>query len=99
MRALLLLPLLTLAACTVTTSRVSKVVVTDNKAVVASCTRLGDVEGATTLGSVLLRDKSRDTALTQLKAAGADLGATHVQSSVADIKWKGQDTKGVAYKC
>lgn len=99
MRALLLLPCLALAACTVTTSRVSKVVVTDNKAVVANCTSLGEVDGASALNRLLLRDKARDAALTQLKAAGADLGATHVQSAVAEIKWKGDDYKGVAYRC
>ncbi|KQU52763.1 hypothetical protein ASG72_07660 [Bosea sp. Leaf344] len=99
MRPLLLLPLLALAACTVTTSRVSKVVVTENKAVVASCTKVGDVDGASALNRLLLRDKARDAALTQLKAAGADLGASHVLSPVADIKWKGEDYKGVAYRC
>lgn len=99
MRALLLLPVLALTACTVTTSRISKVVVTDNKSVVASCTSLGDIDGASTLNRLLLRDKARDAALSQLKAAGADLGATHVLTPVAELKWAGKDFKGVAYRC
>ena len=78
---------------------ISKVVVTDNKSVVASCTSLGDIDGASTLNRLLLRDKARDAALSQLKAAGADLGATHVLTPVADIKWAGMDFKGVAYRC
>jgi hypothetical protein len=48
---------------------------------------------------VLILDKARDAALARLKTRGADMGGTHVLSSVADIKWKGPSTAGTVYKC
>lgn len=99
LRPVLLLPLLGLSACAIATSRSNIVVVTDSKAVVEGCTNLGVVDGASALREVLLRDQARDSALARLKIAAADLGGTHVQSSVADIKWKGPDTSGTVYKC
>lgn len=105
LRSFFLLPMLGLSmlglgACAgVSTSRVNTVVVTDSKAVVASCTKLGDIDGGSTLGKAMLRDTARDSALARLKTGGAQLGGTHVQSSVADIRWRGRDTSGVVYKC
>ncbi|CAN7544191.1 hypothetical protein J2Y55_005366 [Bosea sp. BE125] len=99
LRSLLLLPLLALSACVIPNSRSNTVVVTDTKSVVEKCQKLGELEGASPLGKVLLRDQARDAALARLKAGGAELGATHVESSVADIKWKGPSTAGTAYKC
>lgn len=99
LRPVLLLPLLALGACAVATSRSNVVVVTESPIVVEGCTRLGQIDGNSALRQVLLRDQARDSALARLKIAGADLGASHVHSSVADIKWKGPDTSGIAYKC
>lgn len=98
-RALSLLPALLLGACAVHTSRTSVVVVTDSKAVIEGCTKLGEIEGDSPLASIMLLDTARDSALARLKIRGADLGGTHVLSPVADIKWKGQDRSGVVYKC
>jgi hypothetical protein len=99
LRSVLLLPLLALGACAVATSRSNVVVVTENATVVAGCTRLGPIDGSSPLREIQLRDQARDSALARLKIAGADLGATHVHSSVGDIKWKGPDMSGIAYKC
>ena len=99
LRSVLLLPLLALGACAVATSRSNVVVVTESPVVVEGCARLGPVDGASSLREIQLRDQARDSALARLKIAGADLGATHVQSTVADIKWKAPDMSGVAFKC
>lgn len=95
----MLLPLLALGACAVATSRTNVVVITESPVVVANCTRLGVVEGSSSLNAIQLRDQRRDSALARLKIGGADLGATHVHSTVADIKWKGPETSGIAYRC
>ncbi len=94
----LMLPVL-LGACAIPTSRSNIVVLTDNKAVVESCTSLGEIDGASELHSVLILDKARDAAISRLKIRAADLGGTHVLTSVADIKWKGPSTTGTVYKC
>lgn len=99
LRSVLLLPLLALSACAVATSRSNVVVVTESAVVVEGCTRLGAIDGSSSLREIQLRDQARDSALARLKIAGADLGASHVHSSVADIKWKGPDMSGIAYKC
>jgi hypothetical protein len=99
LRSVMLLPMLALGACAVATSRSSVVVVTESPTVIEGCVKLGPVDGHSPLRSVQLRDQARDSAMARLKAAGADLGASHVHSSVADIKWKGPDMSGVAYKC
>lgn len=99
LRSVMLLPLLALGACTVATSRSNIVVVTESPTVVEGCVRIGPVDGHSPLRNIQLRDQARDTALARLKAGGADLGATHVHSSVADLKWKGTDTSGIAYRC
>ncbi|MCZ8043226.1 MAG: hypothetical protein O9330_12150 [Beijerinckiaceae bacterium] len=94
----LALPLL-LGACAIPTSRSNIVVLTDNKSVVEPCTKLGEIDGASELHAVLILDKARDAALARLKTRAADMGGTHVLSSVADIKWKGPSTAGTVYKC
>jgi hypothetical protein len=94
-----LLGTVTLGACAFHTSRTSIVVITDSKSVVEPCTKLGEINGDSTLGAILLTDKARDTAIARLKIRGAELGGTHVFSTVADIKWKGPDTAGTVYKC
>lgn len=94
----LALPLL-LGACAIPTARSNIVVLTDNKSVVEPCTKLGEIDGASELHAVLILDKARDAALARLKTRGADMGGTHVLSSVADIKWKGPSTAGTVYKC
>lgn len=94
----LVLPVL-LGACAISTSRSNVVILTDNKVVVESCTSLGEIDGASALHPVLILDKARDAAIARLKSRAADLGGTHVLSSVADIKWKGPSTTGTAYKC
>lgn len=98
-RILLALPLLALSACAIPTSRSNIVVVTDNKAVVEPCKRLGDVDGSSTIGAVLLLDMAREAALARLKSRTAELGGTHVLSTVADLKWRGRSAAGVAYSC
>lgn len=95
---LLALPLL-LGACAIPTSRSNVVILTDNKAVVESCTSLGEIDGASNLHAVLVLDKARDAAISRLKIRAAELGGTHVLTSVADIKWKGPSTTGTVYKC
>ena len=99
LRFVMLLPLLALSACVVATSRSNVVVVTDSPTVVEGCVKIGPVDGHSALSTVQLRDQARDSALARLKSGGAELGATHVHSSVADIKWKGPDMSGVAYRC
>jgi hypothetical protein len=94
-----LLVLVLLPACAVSRSTVNKVVITENKGVVEKCTKVADLDGAPLAGSLLLRDPRRDAVIAKLKSAAAEQGATHVQAAVADIKWKGRDTAGVAYKC
>ena len=98
-RLLLILPAVLLGACAVHTSRTSVIVVTDSKGVVEACTRLGEIDGSSTLAPVLLVDQARDSAMTRLKIGAADLGGTHVLTPVADPKWKGTDRSGVVYKC
>ncbi len=95
----LIVPALLLGACAVSTSRSNIVVLTDNKAVVEPCTKLGEIDGAAELHSILVLDKARDAAVSRLKIRAADLGGTHVFSTVADIKWKGPSTAGTVYKC
>lgn len=94
-----LLALLVLPACAVTRASISKVVVTDSKTVVEKCTKVADLDGSPLASRVMLRDPKRDAAIAKLKSEAAELGATHVQSSLADIKWKGPSMAGVAYKC
>lgn len=98
-RVLFVLPLLALAACAIPTSRSNIVVVTDNKAVVEPCKKVGDVDGGSGLGGVLLLDQARDSALARLKIRAAEIGGTHVLSPVAALNWKGASTAGVAYSC
>ena len=103
-RRLLLLPVLLamapmLGACAIATSRSNIVVLTDSKAVVEPCTKLGEIDGASELQSILVLDKARDAAIARLKIRTADMGGTHVFSTVADIKWKGPSTAGTVYKC
>lgn len=97
--AFLLLSLLALSACAVSTSRTNIVVLTDAQTVVEGCTRLGVVEGASPIGGILLLDQQREAAIKRLKSSGAEMGGTHVLTTVADIKWKGPDTSGTVYKC
>lgn len=98
-RILFALPLLALAACAIPSSRSNIVVVTDNKAVIEPCRRIGDVDGGSAVGSFQLVDQARDSALARLKIRTAELGGTHVLSTVADIKWTGRSAAGVAYSC
>ena len=98
-RVLFALPLLALAACAIPTSRSNTVVVTDTKAVVDPCKKIGDVDGGSGLGGVLLLDQARDSALARLKVRTAELGGTHVLSPVAALSWKGASTAGIAYSC
>jgi hypothetical protein len=97
--SILLLGAVTLGGCAFQTSRTSIVVITDSKAVIEPCTKLGEINGDSTIGAILLTDKARDTAIARLKIRGAELGGTHVFSTIADIKWKGPDTSGTVYKC
>lgn len=99
LRFLLLVPVVALSACVIPTSRSNIVVVTDSKAVVEPCKKLGEIDGSSAIGQALLLDKARDAAVARLKVRAAELGGTHVLSSVADIKWKGPDTAGTVYKC
>jgi hypothetical protein len=99
MRFALLLPLIALSACAIPTSRSNLVIITESAAVVEGCKNLGKVDGGIALNQVLLRDQSLDSARARLKIATADLGGTHVVSTVADAKWKGPDTTGTAYEC
>lgn len=100
LRLAMLMPLfLALSACVVATSRSSVVVVTESAAVVEGCARLGPIDGTPPFRQVQLRDQARDSAMARLKTMGADLGATHVHSPVANIKWPGVDASGIAYKC
>jgi hypothetical protein len=98
-RFFFLLPALLLGACAYHTSRSSIVVVTDAKSVVENCTSLGEVEGGESLQSIMTLDKTRDSVITRLKIAAAEMGGSHVLASAADIKWKGPDTRGTVYKC
>ena len=102
-RRLLLLPAVLLptllGACAIATSRSNIVVLTDSKAVVEPCTKLGEIDGNSELQSILVLDKARDAAISRLKIRTADMGGTHVFSTVADIKWKGPSTAGTVYKC
>lgn len=98
-RFFILLPALLLGACAHHTSRSSIVVPTDAKSVVENCTKLGEIDGQDSSQSIMPLDKTRDSVITHLKIAAAELGGTHVFTTVADIKWKGPDTKGTVYKC
>lgn len=98
-RSLLLLSAILLGGCAFHTSRSSIVVITDNKAVVESCRRIGEIDGRSDVSAILLRDQARDSAIARLKIRGAKLGGTHVLTPVADIKWTGPDTSGVVYAC
>jgi hypothetical protein len=98
-RFAILLPALLLGACAYHTSRSSIVVVTDAKGVVENCTSLGEIDGREGLQSIMTLDKTRDSVLTHLKIAAAEMGGTHVLASAADIKWKGPDSKGTVYRC
>ncbi|KPF73158.1 hypothetical protein IP69_00940 [Bosea sp. AAP35] len=95
----LIVSALMLGSCAIPTARSNIVVLTDNKAIVEPCTRLGEIDGASELHAILVLDKAREAALSRLKIRGADMGGTHVLSSVADIKWKGPSTSGTVYKC
>lgn len=88
-----------LGACAIATSRSNIVVLTDSKAVIEPCTKLGEINGDSELQSILVLDKARDAAIARLKIRGADLGGTHVFTTVADIKWKGPSTAGTVYRC
>lgn len=101
---LLLLPALMavapmLGACAIATSRSNIVVLTDSKAVIEPCTKLGEIDGASELHAILVLDKAREAAISRLKIRTADMGGTHVFSTVADIKWNGSSTAGTVYKC
>jgi hypothetical protein len=98
-RFFILLPALLLGACAYHTSRSSMVVVTDAKGVVEACTSLGEIDGQQDLQSIMTLDKTRDSVIARLKIHAAEMGGTHVLASVADIKWKGPDSKGTVYKC
>lgn len=98
-RSLLLFSALLLGGCAFHTARSSVVVITDAKSVVEPCKRLGEIDGSSELGKILLTDKARDAAIARLKIRAAELGGTHVLTAIADIKWKGPDTSGTVYKC
>ena len=98
-RFLILLPALLLGACAYHTSRSSIVVVTDAKGVVENCAALGAIDGQESFQSIMTLDKTRDSVITRLKIRAAEMGGTHVLASVADVKWKGPDTKGTVYRC
>ena len=98
-RLFILLPALLLGACAYHTSRSSIVVVTDAQSVVENCTKLGEIDGQHSSQAIMPLDKTRDSAITRLKIAAAELGGTHVFAKVADIKWKGPETNGTVYKC
>jgi len=95
---LLAIPLM-LGACAIPTSRSNIVVLTDSKAVVEPCRRIGEIDGASELHSILVLDKARDATMSRLKMRAAEMGGTHVLTPVADIKWKGPSTAGTVYKC
>ncbi|CAM5209808.1 hypothetical protein ARD30_04370 [Bosea thiooxidans] len=98
-RFFILLPALLLGACAYHTSRSSVVVVTDAKGVVENCQKIGEIDGQSQAHAIMPLDKTRDSVITRLKIAAAEQGGTHVLASVADIKWKGPDSKGTIYKC
>lgn len=98
-RFLILAPALFFGACAYQTSRTSVVVVTDADKVVASCTKLGEIDGVSGYEGFVPVDKTRDIVLARLKIRGAELGGTHVFSTVADVKWKGLKTTGTVYRC
>ncbi len=91
--------LLGLSACAIPNSGSNKVVITDTKGVVESCLKIADIDGSSPVSGLLLRDPARDAAITRLKLAAAERGATHVLTGLADVKWKGPDISGVAYRC
>ncbi len=99
LRSVLILAACGVAACAVPRSRSNMVVVTDNKAIVESCTRIGEINGDSAMGAILLRDSARDSALARLKASAAEQDGTHVLSGVATTSWKGPSTAGTLYKC
>jgi hypothetical protein len=99
LRPLLLLPICALAGCAIATSRSNVVVLTDSQVVVEGCAKLGEIDGGSPLGQALLLDQQREAAIARLKIRGADLGGTHVFTTVADIKWKGPETSGQVYRC
>lgn len=98
-RFLILLPTLLLGACAYQTSRSSVVVVTDTQGVIENCQKLGEIDGDSGFGAIVPTDKNREMALTRLKIRGAEMGGTHVFSTVADIKWNSGKTTGTVYKC
>ena len=98
-RFFILLPALLLGACAYHTSRSSIVVVTDAKSVVENCTKLGEIDGQDSVQAIMTIDTTRDSVITRLKIRAAEMDGTHVFATVADIKWKGPDTKGTVYKC
>lgn len=73
-RFFILLPALLLGACAYHTSRSSIVVVTDAKSVVENCAKLGEVDGQDSSQVIMPLDKTRDSVITRLKIAAAELG-------------------------
>lgn len=88
-----------LSACVTPSSRSNQVVLTNNQAVVANCTRVGVVEGSPAHRRILLRDQARDAIILRLKVGTAEMGGTHVVAAVADPKWPGTDSSGTAFRC
>lgn len=95
----LALAAVSLTACVTPNSRSNQVVLTNNQAVVANCTRVGVVEGAPMHRQILLRDQARDAIMLRLKVGTAEMGGTHVVAAVADPKWPGTDSSGTAFRC
>ena len=88
-----------LAGCAIPNSRTNAVVVTDNKAVVEGCRKIGDIDGDGPIGQTVLMDRARDSAVARLKARGAEINGTHVLSEVANINWKRGSTAGMVFVC
>lgn len=88
-----------LGACAIPSSRSNAVVMTDNQAVVENCRRLGQIDGDGALGSAILMDRARDSAIARLKIRAAEMNGTHVHSEVANTGWKGGSTSGTVYSC
>lgn len=95
----LVLAAIALSACVTPSSRSNQVVLTNNQAVVANCTRVGVVEGSPSHRRILLRDQARDAIMLRLKVGTAEIGGTHVVAAVADPKWPGTDSSGTAFRC
>lgn len=90
---------LALTGCAIPTSRSNAVVMTDNKAVVENCRKLGDIDGDGSIGQSVLMDRARDSAIARLKIRAAEMNGTHVLSDVAATSWRRGSTAGAVYLC